>query len=781
MSSFNLLKLSLRTLGRAKTFSLVNIIGLALGMASCAFVFLYAYHSLTFDHQHEHLETIYRINSSWVGNTSQKAMAITAQPVGPHLQENHSFVEAACRISLMNDHPTLTVQGKSFEARNFRESERSILEVFTFDFLDGNSATALANPNDIIMSRSWAIRMFGTTQCVGEVLLQGEKQLRVSGVYKDWPQNTDLPISGVILTDLPSSQWENFAYYTYVKTQSPDMKRLAHILTGLSEERSKDNPHNDEHILLQPQPLKGIHFAESILGDMPKGNKAYTYLFLVTGFILLLVVLANTSNLGVIRAIDQIPQIGLKKVLGAGRLHIIRDQLIELLLLFGASLLLAITLFQLATPYFSSLSGIEVTLREHLGFLLGIVFAMLVLVLLTGLYAALATSGLSPSNTLRNHLSTGLPGSTARKYMVVLQFVVTGVLSSGLLVLFAQWNYIKNKDMGFNQTDILVVSLGKGNLDLVPVQNHLASLLGEEQISVGSWGSMPGSSPPFSTATIIQQSGTMELPMHIIDIDAHFLNLFEIPLVDGEMPRPLSDEELASGVLQGVLVNESLARLLDGPSAHISLPWMKARVDGTISDYHYQSLHNKIEPLMVLPRREGQPVTELFIKARPEQRELVESILLHYWPSGSFQVEPLSQKLLSHYPQMHQAIRLIQYFAILSLFISSLGLFGIVAYTLKKRIYEIGIRKVLGAGYRHLVVLFGKEVLLLLLCASVLAFPVAVLLKEHIFGLYAVQPHLHSAWLLLPNLLASTLAFLVVLVQVKWAFATNPSKLLRSD
>ncbi len=765
-------RLSLRALKRDKTYSLVNIIGLSLGLVSCAFVFLYAYHTLTYDHYHPDYKQIYRVNSTWVGTEEKRSMAITAPAVGFELTSNFSFVENAAIISAMNSRKTLTVGESNFEMKHFRSASPGVLDVFHFNLLSGTKTET-----GIYLDDSWALKLFGNIDCVGKVVTIGDKEHIVSGVFERWPQNVDLRLEGLLMTELDQSDWEQFGFMTYTNSNT-GFAPLQNALTEISERLYFGEEYGNDHILLEAQSLDGLHFAKSILGDLPKGNITFTYLALATGIILVIVILINIANLSTIRAVDAIRMNGIRKILGASQKQILLYQLVQLLTLYCISLIIAATLFQVLSGYFAELTGIIVVPTEHLGLLLAFAFIFLLLILGTGLLVDRLSLQIKAVHALKNHVSSQLPGSRLRKIMVVFQFIITGLVISCLLVLTLQWRYIKNKDLGFNTENVAVISLLNGEVNAHVLKNELVSLMGADNVSLGTWGTIPGGDVSFTTATLPHSN--IDNPVNIVTYDENFLKVFNIKVREGTVP---SKNVMEERLTQPVLINQTLARLIENPiDEQITVTWFTASVQGIIEDYNYQSLHNVIQPLIMIPQGERyENYTHIFIKTPLSKVQEVESILTNELTPSDYTFQMMDDHLLSKYNEEQKSISLFIYFSLICLLIAILGILGVVTYTLKKREYEIGIRKILGAQMKHLYVLFANEMLVLLTVSGIICIPLAIYLKERILQIYAFQVTFNWWYFFLPMFLIVITAMALVIFKINSTGKVNPVNLLRED
>ncbi|WP_421871211.1 ABC transporter permease [Marinoscillum sp.] len=765
------IKLSLRALRRDKTFSIINILGLSLGLACCAFVFLYAFHSLTYDHYHQDYKNIYRINSSWVGTAEKRSMAITAPTVSYTLASNYSFIESACTISAINNPETLQAAGNSFALSNFREGNSETLNVFNFQLINGTK-----QDQGIYLNEEWAKKVFGRVDCIGERVSINDQHYQVNGVYENWPQNVDLKIDVLLIQEYDPNDWERFGFITYAKINGEKVA-LQQALQSISDDLYNQEKNGNDYILLEAQAMDGLHFDKSIVMDQPKGNQTYTYLALTTAVILIVIVLINISNLSVIRGIDAIRMNGIRKILGASKTQIRAYQLVQLVILIGISLIIAITLFQLITPYFQELTGVQILMEEHASLLLLFSLTFISLIILVGMASERLSGRINPINALKNQISNNLSGGQLRKSLVILQFVITGFVMSGLLILMLQWNYIQSKDLGFNPENVAVISLTEDSPDLTAVRANLTALVGDQNVSMGTWGTIPGADVPFTTATIPETN--MNIPVNVIDYDPNFLNVFEIGLIKGTIPTTRITEE---GQTQPVLVNQAMSQLLADPlETNISMVWLKGKIAGIVADYHYQSLHNTIEPLILIPQQQEAVYTHIFIKTPMNRLSDIASLLSKTLEPTQYNLQLLDQKLLVNYQQEQEAISLIFYFSLISLFISILGIVGVVSYILKKREYEIGIRKILGAQLNHLYQLFGREMALLIVIAGVISIPCGYYLKSQILALYAFKVDFSWWYLLVPMAVTILSSMTIVLYQIKRASTVDPVKLLRDE
>ncbi len=766
------LKSSIRSIWSDPVCSLVNCFGLSLGAMSCAFLWVYITHNLTYDHYHENLREIYRINTTWTGGDTNQSMAITVPGLGTALAKDYPLVAAYACISAIEKDVIVQYDHHDHTFQNIRAANADILNVFTFHFIHGDQQTALREQNQLILNETSAKKLFGTIHCIGEIVVVKDIPRKVVGVFEDLPQNVDLPISGVMNETFPDN-WEMFAFHTYVKTSSPDQHQLDQALLQLSEEHFGGSSHPSEQIIMQAQPLKEVHLAKAIMGDQPKGNRVYIFLTLAAGLVLALIVLINISNLGAIKALDETRQQGIRQVLGASPTLIISQSLCKLALLYGISCLLGLTFIQMFATTFYELTNIHLKFDEHWKTMASFALVFFLLVLIAGGINSLIFIKVRPMNALKNQLNSRLSNDRYRKALVVFQFLVTIITLSTLLILSRQWSFIQATNLGFDR-NTMIIYLPKDNPKLEPVVNALAYLLGEHQISMGSWGATPGADVPFTTASISNNGQHINIQSHAISCDKNFLEVLNIPLVQGHLP---------SSQHQEILINQTLADMLDKPlEANISLPWLPdGKVVGIIRDYHYQSLHTPLAPLILVPQLNNNHMTHIYLKGACKQQEAIQAILEENWGTGSYQIRTLNEEMMDNYPQEQEALYLLSYFAGLSLFISLLGLFGILVYLLKKRLFEIGIRKVLGAGFYDLMGLFGKEIIISLAISSGISLPISWFIRLKVFDLYAYKTNL-SAWMFLVPIAAVIMAScLLISYQIYRASKKNPARILHQE
>ena len=783
----NLLQ-AFRALKKDVLFSAINIIGMSLGLVSCGFIFLYTYHSLTFDHYHEDVEQIFRITSTWMGEKDKQSMTISSHGVGPYLADNYSFIESSCRISYLNEQLKLTHGPKEFILSNFRPAEADILDVFTFKFIEGDRKTIKNAKSGLIINKIWALKIFGTTQCIGETVHIEDQTHEIKGVFETWPQNIDFPIEGVIIEDYGLElDWEKFAYYTYVKTtRSSNHGELSKALMSISEEYFHENEGNAFYIIFEAQPLNGLHFTEVLQADTPKGNIAFVYFFLAAGIILVLVVFLNIINLGVIKSIEEVKSLGIRKILGAKNLQLTGTFYSQLILLFILSILIGATFLQPGRYIFKEVTGIELELFSVHGIILILtVILFFILTIMSGVYSLGFILLIQPINALKNKITGNLPAVKSRKIMVALQFIISGILLSGLNLLIAQWNFISNKEMGFDSSRIMIIDFLKDS-EIDPLHHELSNAIGYENVSKGGWGSLPQSQEGlfFQVASFPDHPNITKQNVFIQKIDSTFLDIFNISVNHGHKPLSYNQEIEFKGPRIQVLVNQSLADLLGNPiGTQMNLDgWLKTEIIGVFQNYHFQSLHNPIQPQVFIPANStGEQATYLFIRIGNYNREKISSLINKHLDPAQYELYMLDDKLLSNYGKEKEAIWLFSYFSVLCIVISYLGIFGIISYVLKRRIFEIGIRKVLGANIYHLIRLFGREILFILGLSLLFIMPLSAILKKFFFGLYAYHPDLKFYWLIIPNLISILLAFVIITIKIKIASTVNPSFLLKEE
>jgi putative ABC transport system permease protein len=452
----NYLKIAWRNLLKHKSFSLINILGLAIGIAACMIIFLYVQHELNYDQYNTKADRIARVTSTIIAPESDVVLATTPIPLADALTREYPEVESTVRLD--ESPQTIKLRNDPFLENDCYAADQSIFSIFSFDFLEGSAKNALQNPGSIVITKTIAKKYFGEEPALGKTLICNEKNMLVTAVVKDRPANSDMKINALISADFPKKiPWmEDFPVYTFILfKQKPDLKNFEQKLVALSTKYIKpemaalgDDVNYKVHFDLES--LANVHFSQGKLADRPKGNKQLSYVFSLLAAFILIIALLNYINLSTAKSTERAKEVGIRKVSGAMPFQLIRQFLFESFLLIAIAWLLGIIIVEISLPFFNKLLQTTLAINWAHGILFtGSIF--LVTLVLAGLYPAFVLSGFSPVKVLKGNWRHSGKGVLLRKTVTITQFAIAAALIMGTTVIYNQMKFIEKKDLGFNK------------------------------------------------------------------------------------------------------------------------------------------------------------------------------------------------------------------------------------------------------------------------------------------------------------------------------------------
>ncbi len=797
-----------RNLLRNKVYSLVNVGGLAVGIAASLLILHYVRYELSYDRFHAQAERIYRVQYDNYQNgqlTFQSAAAVPA--VGPALKDNFPEVIDYVRFFPISGIMTyVDAQGNpvSFREQKLQIATPSALSMFSFPLRAGDAETALDGINKVVLSESAARRYFGKEDPMGKTLRwQDGDELIVTGVMEDVPANSHIQFDFLISyqtlnenTDNASETawgWYDFNTYVVLDERTDLAAFQAKWNEWLVNERQSEWNQNDYRQEFLLQPLTDIHLYSNLLQESEpeqQGNGNAVYFLLTIALFILLIAWINYVNLSTARATERANEVGVRKAVGAYRNQLIRQFLLEAVLINLLALLLAGLLVVAGAPFVEELTGRLIATPPWAAawFWQSLLLLLLVSVLLSGLYPALLLSSFKPVTVLRGKIHTTRRGSTFRKGLVIFQFGTSVAMIAGTLIVFRQIDFMLNQDLGVNVDQTLVLrgpgitdSLYRDNLETFKTELLRSSEV--EAIAVGS--NVPGEEI-FWTQGIRRLSGGPEssIPIYNVGIDYDYVPTFALALVAG---RNFSRNYGTDA--QGALINEATARVLefDDPeealNERVQVGGDTLTILGVLGNYHQMSLKNQPAPMVF---RLGLNETDFYaIKLRTDHLSETIGTVQAAWQE-SFPGNPMDYFLLDaffnrQYQGDERFGRIFSIFAGLAIFIACLGLFGLASFVTVQRTKEIGVRKVLGASVASLISLLSADFLKPVLLAGVLAIPVAYFAMRYWLQSYPFRIDMVWWLFLIPFLLVVGIALLTVSYQTLRAATRNPVRSLRYE
>ncbi len=803
----NWLTVALRNLRRQKGYSFLTIFGLAVGMAGSILILLYLRDELGYDRYAPHADRIFRLAiEAQTPNRGALRTARTPSPWAPVLVQDYPEVEGYVRFKtpLVSWLVGNESNDRKFHERGFYFADPGSVRIFGWRMLRGDPETALTEPNSLILTRSAAARYFGSEDPLGKILrLDNTYDFAVTGVIEDVPRNSHItfdilasfasldanPIYGDIQNGTMERNGLAPQVYTYLLLRvGTEPSGFEAKLPGFVE-RYLGSQLAPTNIEVRPflQPLTSIHLRSDIDAELgPNSSIGYIYIFSAVAFFILAIACINFMNLATARSAARAQEVGLRKIVGAERGQIIRQFLGESFFLSCLSLGLALLLTWTLLPVFGSLSGKELSLRLSDPWLLtGLVGIILFTGFFSGSYPALYLSGFLPGNILRGSIKAGRTSALLRKILVVFQFAISVVFIIGTVVVYRQLRFIGEKPLGFSKENVVILRLGDPRARPLFQSFKERALQDPGVLSVTAATSFPGGLP--NTAFLRPEGAPPgeQIAVEFNMVDYGFLETLGIELSAG---RDFS-RDYPTDRLQAYIFNEAAVRAFgwaDDPlGKQIPLGDLSGRVIGVVRDFHTESLHNRIDPLVLHLAPSPDPLHFGAVRISPENVQETLAFLESRWrevyPHDPFVYSFLEDDLGALYRNEALRGRIFVAFSVLTIIIASLGLLGLASFSAERRAKEIGIRKVLGARVSGLVGLLAREFIGLVLLANAIAWPLAYFFMHRWLRGFAYRTSL-DLWIFpLVALMACVIAILTVGFQALRAALADPVAAIRTE
>jgi len=777
-----------RNLWRNKLYSLINILGLSVGLSASIIIMLYVYHEYSFDCFHDNKDRLYRVNyiAERKGNLEPSAIMVAA--VGQSMLEEFPEIEDMTRFSTDRG-GNISWNEKDVFIPEMLYTDSSFFNMFSFPLLQGYPEKALTEPYSIVLTESTARKIFDDKDPMGEVIrLNNNTGLKVTGVCQDVPSSSTIRFNALISfttlyldTNLYLGWDGGHAYYTYVMLKPGASMETLESRYGDFLEKHINYKYREYGVTmhLDLEPIAGVHL-------QPRTEENHTGLtniiiFITISVFILILACINFTNLSTARSLKRLREVGIRKVVGAGKGQLIRQFIGESMLITILSLVIAIILTELFQPYFNNLTGVSINLYMLPPALLipGLILLVLIVGLLAGSYPAFYLSGFQPVDIMKGGDKKGRSKYRFRNILIVLQFFISSALIINTLVVYRQIGYIKNKDLGYSKENVVVVPLvsekSKDGFELL--KNELRSI--PEVISSGASSEVPGRS--FMMNGYLPEG--MEKPMliHALDIDPDFLGTLDIPIIEGRNfnSRMETDRE-------AFLINETLAKMLgwDDPVGKLITRDGRHPVIGVVRDFNFSTLHEDIKPL-IITMKPWLGYDLLSVKINPVNRQetlnKIESLWNKMYPNEPFNYFFQEVHVNDAYGMERYFGEIFMHFSILAIFIACLGLFGLAAFTTEYRKKEIAVRKVLGASVQQIILGVSGDYLKWILLANILAIPAAYLFMENWLKRFAYAQPIGYIPFVITLILTIAIAWITILVLVNRLGRTNPAEVLKYE
>lgn len=802
----NYIKIAFRNFIRHKGYTFINIFGLATGIVCCLFILVYVRDELSYDKYHEKADQIYRIVNAGLIRGNQIEIPLVSGPWGPAMVEEFPEVLKAVRIKPPDSRWVIRHEEKKFPEKGVYFVDPTFFETFDVEMVVGNPETVLEAPYSMVLTEEMAEKYFGDEDPIGKILVGDNwMNFNITGVMKKHPPSTHMnydflvnfetlnraidPTNKQLYYGDLSKNWQNFRIYTYLLLNAnADPEAVENKMRTLLEERL-GIALRTAGVELNPylQKLTDIHLKSNLEGELgPTGDESYIYIFSAVAVFILLIACINFMNLATARSENRAKEVGMRKVVGADRLQLIKQFLTEsILFTLLASVIGAIAVLLLLVP-FNTIAEKSISFSDILNgqTILSLIVLAVIVGVVSGSYPALFLSAFQPSDVLSGKKHKGGSGGLLRKILVVVQFAISVFLIIGLCVIFSQMRYIRNRPLGFEQENILAVPLS----DPVPrstYDSYKTTLLSDSQvINVSASSTIPGGLFGIGLLRPVGRPANENLTLQVINVDYDFLETFGLELHEG---RDFS-REFTTDMNRALLLNEEAVKQfgfdsgLDKrltPGGPNVLP-----VVGCLKDYYFKSLHQKIEPFVMILGNE-QAFNWVYIKTTSESMSEVMQFAEQEWrrlnPGHPFEYTFVDRNIALMYQSETKLSRLFSIFTAIAIYIACLGLFGLASFSVLQRTKEIGIRKIVGASVSSILFILLKEYVKWVVVANVIAWPLAFYLMRRWLEGFAYHTSLNILAFIGSGTLALIIALLTVSSQTYKAAAANPVDSLRYE
>lgn len=804
----NYLKVALRNLWKSKGYSAINIIGLAAGLGVCLLIVLYVIDELSYDRWNPKADRVYRIDADIYFNNTQFSAVATPRPLAYTLAKEYPQVEQMVRTNYQPD--LMVKKGANFiQDHRLVFADSTFFQLFPVPIIAGDARTALNEPGSIVIDRTAALRYFGSTDIVGKTLeLENHTICKITGVMKDMPDLSHFHFSFIRpLRDFynhgDENDWLSNNYTSYILLR-PGVSRdfmqsridatvntwLGRQLQELLHTSTEDLQRSGNHFRYPLMPLTEIHlYSNKSYEFEANGSITFVYTFSAVAILILLIACVNFMNLSTARSANRAREVGIRKVAGATKGHLIAQFLTESIVLCFVSLVLALGIALVLLPMFNILSGKNLHAAGLFSMRLLPVLVLLVLLVgvIAGSYPAFYLSSFQPILVLKGKIASGFARSGLRSILVVFQFFISIGLIIATLVIYRQLQYIRSRDQGFNREQVLVIHSAYEAGDAIKgFRQDLLKLSGVEDATLT--GDLP-------TAGGYSQNGWFRDPsmdakrvtvMTTLFVDEHYIPTLAMQMAKG---RNFSPQEFPTDS-SAIVLNEAAAQMLGFSSADGQKLYRPGRnmepvtmhVVGIVKDFNYSTMHQKVGPLvMQLADNRG----SMAVRLRPGTAAAMERQIGGKWKTMAgglpFSYTFMDNDFNNLYHAEQQTGQVFITFAVFAILIACLGLFGLVTYAAEQRRKEIGIRKVLGANVGGIVAMLNRDFTILVGIAALVAFPVAGWAMNRWLQGFAYRVGIPWWMFVVAGLAALGIALVTVSVQTVRAAVMNPVRSLRSE
>jgi predicted permease len=791
----NYLKIAFRNLWRDKSYTIINVVGLSLGITCGILIFLLVSHHFSYDNYHKNVDRTYRVVSDLTFGEQEIKTPGVPIPVYDALKTDVPELEEVTEIR-QTYNLVVTLEGANGQQQKFKQDEAAYVQpnwfdVFDYQWIEGSPA-ALEKPDHVVLTETLARKFFDEADPMGKTIrIDNERDYIVGGVLADLPENTDyaqemlLPFAAYadIIGEEAMGQWGSVSSNHQVFAVLPANFTSQQLSTQLEAIITKNYPEEDQGVYtFKPQPLADIHFNPDYNGI---AQRSYLWALALVGLFLILTACINFVNLATAQAINRAKEVGVRKVVGGSRAQLFRQFMLETGLLTLLAIIFSAVLAKMALPYLNQLTESDMRLDyfSDVKYLIFFVAMLILVTLFSGAYPAIVLTGFKPAEALKSKFASASFGSfSLRRALVVAQFVITQFLIIAAIVMTSQMEYFKNADMGFNKDAIVVAPLPvKEPSQMQTLKNQLLQVPGIESVSYSY-------SPPASTSTNTtnfrygNRSEDEVFQINTKPGDASFLETYGLELVAGRNLQP-------SDTIREFLVNETLIEKLglgspeEAINQNLEVWGIEAPIVGVVKDFFTRTMGNEIDPVSIMSR--AQSFDQINIKVStanvPETLAAIDKTWNAQFPEHFYEYQFVDEYIAEFYQLESILLWLLRVFCGIAILIGCLGLYGLVSFMALRKTKEIGIRKVLGASFGNIVWIFGKEFTRLVLLAFLIAAPLAWWVMDLWLSDYAYRIDIGARIFIIAILATFAIVAFTVGYRTITAATENPVESLRSE
>ena len=802
----NYLLTTLRNISRRKGFSAINVLGLSIGLAASLLILQYVKDEFSYDDFHAHADDIYRVQFDHYRDGERVFKCATAfNNVGPNLKAEYPQVENFCRLYLRYGGGVIRHKDISIKENNIFNADQSFFEMFSYPLIEGDRATALREPNTAVVEEQTARKYFGDESPIGKRIRFGNnEEYQITGVIRS-PENSHLKFSFLfsyvtypkLWPEMASDAWENswgwYDFYNYIQLKpGSDPKQLEAEFPAFIRKHGGEDDADRTRFSLQHLP--DIHLYSDLIQEARvNGNGQSVYFLMIIAISILVIAWVNYVNLATARAVERAKEVGVRKSIGAARGQLMWQFIAEAFVLNFLAILIAIALLSVAIPFFNMLSGKELTssilVSAHLWvtvvglFVIGSVFS--------GLYPALILSSYHPATVLKGSMKGSREGVFLRKGLVIFQFASSVILIAGTMIVYQQLRFMQDRDLGIDIEQMLVIHAPGviTNQETYPARfnSFKNELLRHPSISKAAGSSEVPGNLIYWTNGAKKIGADQELPgtiMYRVGVDYDFFKTYGNKILAGRVFSPDFTGDSSS-----VVLNLKALELLgfkspdDAISGQVVVGGDTLTVVGVVENYHQEGLKQDFRQTAFTLARDNHSYYSVKIESEEAAQTLayVKEKYASLFPGNPFDYFFLDTFFNRQYNADQQFGQIFGFFALLAIFVASLGLFGLASFTAAQRRKEIGIRKVLGSSVPNIFLLLSKDFLKLVLIANLIAIPLVWYLMDSWLGTFAFRIEI-GAWVFLVACVTTTvIALVTVSYQSISAAIVNPVKSLRYE